>query len=328
MLETLFKHLKIFFYKSIDTKEHSDLLYIFTYNRVHNVENLIIVCNSIADYYASKTNIYGYIPSSADKVFLMMIQEILEFIIKRTTSKKESLIPDIDRYLYLMDNFKEKCIQPCLNVSSDTYVLNVLNRLLKDTKSYFYGDIVLHAAGALESSDRVDIIIFDADREKLENEMLILTKNDEYKFNYAHYSGSNKSYKLDINGKIIYLNLRNSSDDIAKIYDFTFETILIDVFTFEIKDDLFNLVDIYEQLLKPVKDYWSTFGTYHYAGNRYDAMFKMNKKVVLKYFKYAKNFKSKKKVQRFMREAFLRKYDQFTRVEMFNLTEYLLLKGI
>ena len=103
---------------------------------------------------------------------------------------------------------------------------------------------------------------------------------------------------------------------------------MIDFNTYEIRDDLLNLVDIYDQLLKPVKDYWSTFGTYHYAGNRYDAMFKMNKKVVLKYFKYAKNFKSKKKVQRFMREAFLRKYDQFTRVEMFNLTEYLLLKGI
>ena len=114
----------------------------------------------------------------------------------------------------------------------------------------------------------------------------------------------------------------------AKIYDFTFETILIDIFTFEIKDDLFNLLDIIDQLLKPIKDYWSTFGTFTYTGNRYDAIFKLDKKVVLKYFKYAKNFKSKKKVQRFMREAFLRKYNQFTNVEMFNLTEYLLLKGI
>jgi hypothetical protein len=203
MLEILFKHLKVFFYKSIDTKEHSGLLNIFSYNRVHNVENLVIVCNTVADYYASKTNIYGYTPSSADKVFLMMIQEILEFIIKGTSSKKESLIPDIDRYLYLMDNFKEKCIQPCLNVMHDTYVLDILNRLLKDTSSYFYRDIVLHAAGALESADRVDIIVFDADRDKLEKEMIALTSNSEYKFNYAHYSGSNKSYKLDINGKII-----------------------------------------------------------------------------------------------------------------------------
>ena len=48
----------------------------------------------------------------------------------------------------------------------------------------------------------------------------------------------------------------------------------------------------------------------------------------VKGFKYAKNFKSKKKIQRFMREAFLRRYDKFTNLEIFNLMEYLLHKGI
>lgn len=325
LINLLFRKLKNFYYTNM--LEHKVLVEIYKYNKVTKDE-LLDICNLNINYFETYSKLEKKDLSSSDKLFLVMTQDILNFL-NLNRSSPVALNDIINDYYAGKDALDERCKYVYLEILKLEAVSEIVNSVL-DINSYFHGNIIQYISGNISKLNIIEIISFDP-VDTIRNKLIKLIPPTIY--------GEKKINKFKIeNNKItiIYKNTQfiiNCINPMAYdkcLFDFTIETIMVNVATGEIKDNEYAVYELYNRFLNPCSNLYeynsSVVHKWNYTKERKyrNAFISISPKIIIKYFKYSEHYKSQKKLKRFMKNALMYNHKKFSGQQLLDMVEYFL----
>lgn len=328
-LNLLFSRLKNFYYKNM-VNDHPTLKEVYKFNRVTK-EELLEICNISSAYfeqYALNKETVG----TNEKFFLVMVLDILGFL---NSHKYQAIaVEDINIYNEAKHDFGERCLEIHNKLMDVNGVYDMVN-IVCNSNSYFHGDVIRFTEGIIKNLNRIDILIFDT----LENISLKLDTlfakldKDGDAYHYVFREDNKQQYEISFKGTKFFLNVVDLSnyDTVYDIeyFDYTVESLMIHIGTGVLNDKFYSMFELASKYLIPGKDIYRpifcSFATTNY--NYHLALNTIDTNMIIKFFKYSKHYKSKRKLKRFMRMAMMLNAQKFTGQQLLNMTEYLISKG-
>ena len=251
--------------------------------------------------------------SSAENVFLIMVQDVYSFLEEQYTPHKKARIVVFQKLNDYQRDYNTFCMQaePVLyKIMNDPIISNFFDNIAND-QTYIYGEVIRLINGDIDNLEVIELRMYNMTSTKLKEkfEAYALTIESKCKihidvFDVAHITIGKRRFnvKFDI--------------DLRQDVLYTIDQISINVSTMVVSDPFFAMSDLKNKIIRTTYAFDALSDpllTQHYMGTLKDATNEqkvylrklyIKSQDVLKFFKYSKTYKSQKKIRKFMKDAF------------------------